>query len=91
MHNLFGDTNAVHVSIKEDGQYFVDYVVDGDTIEDVLHYVQYSTETMIARLRSNVERALREKRINFNESAELLRSYERDLKGYTYLQGGGKL
>ncbi|MFQ5503025.1 MAG: biosynthetic arginine decarboxylase, partial [Phycisphaerae bacterium] len=90
MHNLFGDTNAVHVSIKEDGQYFVDYVVDGDTIEDVLHYVQYSTETMIARLRCNVERALREKRINFNESAELLRSYERDLKGYTYLQGGEK-
>ncbi|MFQ5412122.1 MAG: biosynthetic arginine decarboxylase, partial [Phycisphaerae bacterium] len=89
MHNLFGDTNAVHVTIKENGQYFVDYVVDGDTIEDVLHYVQFSSESMIARVRRNVERALRENRLSFDESAELLRSYERGLKGYTYLKGSG--
>lgn len=87
MHNLFGDTNAVHVTIKEDGQYFVDHVVDGDTTQEALHYVQYSTEDMIARLRRNVERALRERRINFRESAELLRSYEQGLKAYTYLNG----
>ncbi|MCG8408755.1 MAG: biosynthetic arginine decarboxylase [Phycisphaerales bacterium] len=87
MHNLFGDTNAVHVTIKEDGQYFVDHVVDGDTIQEVLHYVQFSTEDLIARLRRTVERALREQRINFRESAELLRSYEHGLKAYTYLDG----
>ena len=88
MHNLFGDTNAVHVSINDEGQYFVDHVVDGDTIEEVLHYVQFSTESLMARLRRNVEQALRQGRINFRESAELLRGYERGLKGYTY--PGGK-
>ena len=87
MHNLFGDTNAVHVSIKDDGQYFVDHVVDGDTIEEVLHYVQFSTEDLVARLRGNVERALRDRRINFRESAQILRSYEDGLKGYTYPGG----
>ncbi len=87
LHNLFGDTNAVHVTIKEDGQYFVDHVVDGDTIEEVLHYVQFSTEDLVAGLRRNVERALHEGRISFRESAALLCDYERGLKGYTYLEG----
>ncbi len=87
MHNLFGDTNAIHVSIKEDGQYFIDHVVDGDTVNEVLQYVQFSPEALIARLRRDVERALREKRISFRESAEFLRSYEEGLKGYTYLEG----
>ena len=87
MHNLFGDTNAVHVTVKDDGQYFVDHVVDGDTIEEVLHYVQFSTEDLVARLRGNIERALRDGRINFRESAQILRSYEQGLQGYTYPGG----
>ncbi len=85
MHNLFGDTNAVHVTIREDGQYFVDHVVDGDKIQEVLQYVQYSGEDLVVRLRRTVEKAVRDKRINFQESAELLRRYEHGLKGYTYL------
>lgn len=86
MHNLFGDTNAVHVSVKDDGQYFVEHVIDGDTVGEVLQYVQFSPEALVAKLRNNVERAVREKRINFRESAELLRFYEEGLKGYTYLE-----
>jgi arginine decarboxylase len=86
MHNLFGDTNAVHVSIGADGQYFVDHVVEGDTVQEVLEYVQYSAEDLRVRMRRTVERAVRNKLISFNESAELLRRYERGLKGYTYLR-----
>lgn len=87
MHNLFGDTNAVHVSIADDGQHFVDHVVAGDTVEEVLHYVQYSTEDLLVRMRRTVEIAVRNRLITFNESAELLRRYQRGLEGYTYLRG----
>ncbi len=86
MHNLFGDTNAVHVTVRDDGQYFVDHIVDGDTVGEVLQYVQYSPEALMVRLRRIVERALRAGRITFRESADLLRSYEEGLKGYTYLE-----
>ncbi len=87
IHNLFGDTNAVHVSIGDDGQYFIDHVVDGDEVQEMLQYVQYSIGDMVARMRRSAERAVREKRISFHESAELLRRYERGLNGYTYLRG----
>lgn len=87
MHNLFGDTNAVHVTLGADGQYFVEHVIDGDTVEEVLSYVQYSAEALVARLRRTVEDAVRRKQITFHESAEFLRRYERGLKGYTYLEG----
>ncbi len=87
MHNLFGDTNAVHVTLGADGQYFIEHVVDGDTVEEVLSYVQYSAESLVARLRRTVEDAVRRKQITFHESAEFLRRYERGLKGYTYLEG----
>jgi arginine decarboxylase len=87
MHNLFGDTNAVHVSVADDGQYFVDHVVTGDTVQEVLHYVQFSTEDLLDRMRRTVERAVRRKLITFQESAEMLRRFERGLKGYTYLEG----
>ncbi len=86
MHNLFGDTNAVHVTVRDDGQYFVDHIVDGDTVEEVLRYVQYSPDDLLVKLRRGVERALRAGRISFRESADLLRSYEDGLKGYTYLE-----
>ncbi|MCB9853632.1 MAG: biosynthetic arginine decarboxylase [Phycisphaerales bacterium] len=86
MHNLFGDTNAVHVTVRDDGQYFVDHIVDGDTVEEVLRYVQYAPEDLLMRLRRGVERALRAGRITFRESADMLRSYEDGLKGYTYLE-----
>ncbi|MCZ6681817.1 MAG: biosynthetic arginine decarboxylase, partial [Planctomycetota bacterium] len=87
MHNLFGDTNAIHVSLTDDGQYFVDHVVDGDTIAEVLQYTQYSAEDLAARLRRTIESAVRAKRMTFGESAEFLARYEQGLKGYTYLNG----
>jgi arginine decarboxylase len=73
--------------VADDGQYFVDHVVTGDTVQEVLHYVQFSTEDLLDRMRRTVERAVRQKLITFQESAEMLRRFERGLKGYTYLEG----
>ena len=75
--------------VRDDGQYFVDHIVDGDTVGEVLQYVQYSSEDLLGRLRRIVERSLRTGRITFRESAQLLRSYEEGLKGYTYLAPDG--
>ena len=85
LHNLFGDTNAVHVTLAEDGRPNIDEVVEGDTVREVLEYVQFSADELKRAMRKRVERALRERKINLNESRQLLRFYELGLEGYTYL------
>jgi arginine decarboxylase len=86
LHNLFGDTNAVHVSLDDSGAINLDTVIKGDTVREVLAYVQYSADELIARLRKDVERAVRQGNITLNESRQLLRFYESGLDGYTYLE-----
>ena len=86
LHNLFGDTNAVHVSFDEGGEINVDTVIKGDTVREVLHYVQYSADELAARMRKDVERAVRAGKISLEESRQLLRFYESGLEGYTYLE-----
>ncbi|MBI4604637.1 MAG: biosynthetic arginine decarboxylase, partial [Planctomycetes bacterium] len=85
LHNLFGDTNSVHVSLDESGNINVDTVVKGDTVQEVLSYVQYSASELIAQMRKDVETALREKRITLEESARFLKFYEQGTGSYTYL------
>jgi arginine decarboxylase len=85
LHNLFGDTNDVSVSIVEGG-YQIDQVLPGDTVTEVLDYVSYSRDDLVARLRRNAEVALREGRITLEESRHLVRWYEEGLSGYTYLE-----
>jgi arginine decarboxylase len=89
LHNLFGDTNAIHVELDEDGDYSIKNVVEGDTVTEVLGYVQYDAGRLIARLRVQAEQALRQQRISLEESARLLRAYRHGLQGYTYLEKGG--
>ncbi len=84
LHNLFGDTDAVHVKL-DDGDYRVEHVVEGDSVSEVLSYVQYSKEDLVSRVRRAVEVALREKRLTMAESGRLMRRYEEGLEGYTYL------
>ncbi|MBL9045357.1 MAG: biosynthetic arginine decarboxylase [Myxococcales bacterium] len=86
LHNLFGDTNTVHVSCASGGGYHIEHVVTGDTVTDVLKYVGYSREEMTTRLRRAVEHALRHRRMTLEESRHLLRIYEQGLSGYTYLE-----
>ena len=88
LHNLFGDTNSVHVSVDTDGHYVIEDVVLGDTVAEVLHYVQYNPEDLVARLRRKAERALKRGSITLRQSRELVRSYAEGLQGYTYLEQG---
>jgi arginine decarboxylase len=84
LHNLFGDTDAVHVKLDGD-DYGVEHVVEGDSVAEVLAYVQYSKDDLMSRVRRAVEAALRDKRITPAESGRLMRRYEEGLEGYTYL------
>jgi arginine decarboxylase len=84
LHNLFGDTDAVHVKLHGDG-YRVEHVVEGDSVTEVLSYVQYTKDDLISRVRRAMEEALREKRLTPAESGRLMRRYEEALDGYTYL------
>jgi len=88
LHNLFGDTNAVHVSLDENGEVILDNVIKGDTVREVLEYVQFNSEVLLNQFRRDVEAALREGRIGYEESGRLLRFYEEGLYGYTYLEDG---
>jgi arginine decarboxylase len=84
LHNLFGDSNAVHITLTPKG-YQIDHVVKGDTMTEVLGYVQYDSEDMIESIRQQTEHALQEKRITIEESQLLLQNYEHSLSRYTYL------
>ncbi|VTR97541.1 biosynthetic arginine decarboxylase [Tuwongella immobilis] len=86
LHNLFGDTNAVHVSVDEDGKFSLDEVIKGDTVREVLHYVQYSGDELSTRMRKEVEKAVRGNKLSVTESRQFLRFYESGLDGYTYLE-----
>ena len=84
LHNLFGDTNAVHITLTPKG-YQIDHVVKGDTMTEVLGYVQYDSEDLVESIRQQTELALQDKRISLQDSQLLLQNYERSLSRYTYL------
>src|SRR6187401_1174906 len=86
LHNLFGDTHAVHVSLDEQGNVVLDEVVKGDTVKEVLDYVEFDVERLMKHLRDSVEAAVRDGRVDLEESGRLLRFYEDGLHGYTYLE-----
>jgi arginine decarboxylase len=86
LHNLFGDTNAVHVSLDDHGDVVLETVVQGDTVREVLNYVQYKSQSLIDQFRKDVELAVREQRVGYEEAGRLLKFYEEGLQGYTYLE-----
>lgn len=86
MHNLFGDTHAVHVRMYEDGSPEIVTVVKGDTVREVLKYVQFSADELFSQIRREVEKALRRDRITVEDAGRLLKFYENGLDGYTYLE-----
>jgi arginine decarboxylase len=84
LHNLFGDTNTVHIHLTPQG-YRIEHVVKGDTTTEVLGYVQYDAEDLTERMRQQTESALQDNQISLREAQLLLQNYERGLSGYTYL------
>ncbi len=85
LHNLFGDTHAVHVRLDAGGGYAVEHVVEGDALADVLQYVEYDRGSLVEKVRRLSEEALRGGQISVEESARLLKRYVEGLREYTYL------
>ena len=85
MHNLFGDTNAVHISAK-DGKYSIDKTVDGETVAEVLDYVQYNPKKLVRQLEMWVTKSVKEGKISLEEGKEFLANYRSGLYGYTYFE-----
>ncbi len=86
LHNLFGDTHAIQVSLAPNGGYLIDRVVEGDTVTEVLNYVAFNKDDLIAKMRMKAELALRNGTITIDESRKILQVYEQGLSGYTYLE-----
>ncbi|RME28359.1 MAG: biosynthetic arginine decarboxylase [Deltaproteobacteria bacterium] len=86
LHNLFGDTNAVHVTLTGEGAYRVDHVVEGDTVSEVVGYVQYSRRNLLRSIRRAAEQAVQDGRLSLEDSGRIIREYVRGLEGYTYLE-----
>jgi arginine decarboxylase len=84
LHNLFGDTNAVHVALTDDG-YQIRHVVKGDSVSDVLRYVEYVPENMVDAVRRQAERAVSAGRLTNEQMRTLMQHYEESLRSYTYL------
>jgi arginine decarboxylase len=85
LHNLFGDTNAIHVALGDDGDYKIERVVQGDAIDDVLRYMQYERSDLVRRVREAAEDALRRGAVQLRETSLLLNRFRDGLAGYTYL------
>jgi arginine decarboxylase len=86
LHNLLGDTHAVHVSLDANDAVCLDAVIKGDTVKEVLDYVEFDSEALVSKLRNDVETAVRCGSVNYEEAGRLLRFYEDGLDGYTYLE-----
>ena len=85
MHNLFGDTNAAHITVK-DGRYHIDQIFDGETVEEVLNYVQYNSKKLVRQLEVWVTKSVKQGKISLEEGKEFLSNYRSGLYGYTYLE-----
>lgn len=84
LHNLFGGVNVVHIKLKP-SSYTIEHVVKGDTMTEVLSYVQYNSESLVESIRCQTEAALQKEKITIQESRILLQNYESSLASYTYL------
>lgn len=85
LHNLFGDTNVVHAELTDDGQWKLSHLVEGDTIEEVLHYVQYNAEKLLIQLYELLEASTKAGRISLAEAAQIKKIFKQSLESYTYL------
>ena len=86
LHNLFGDTNAVHVDLNSSGEVELNQILKGETVSEVLDYVQFKGRDLMDLLQISIEAAVREGRIDHTEAGRFVKFYEEGLNGYTYLE-----
>ena len=89
LHNLFGDTNAVHIDLGPSGEVNLATTLEGDSVEQVLEYVDFQRSILIERLQTAVENAMLNGRVSYEEARQSLEFYEDGLDGYTYLEEPG--
>jgi arginine decarboxylase len=85
LHNLFGDTNAVHITFNNKTGYMIDTVINGDATQETLKYVQYKGPEILKQVRDNLEKNIVNKKITIEESSQFIELLDRMLMGYTYL------
>lgn len=85
LHNLFGDTNAVHVELDKNGKWNIQQVIEGDAIEEVLNYAQFNPQQLMRNLRKLIETSLQNNLLTNEESAKLQKRFKESLESYTYL------
>ena len=85
LHNLFGDTNAVHISVYKD-RYEIDQIIDGETVAEVLDYVQFSPKKLVRSVETWATASMKAGIITPEEGREFLSNYRSGLYGYTYLE-----
>ncbi len=85
LHNLFGDTNAVHVDLNDHGEVVLEAIIKGDTVREVLNYVQFDDEDLVNRVQRAVEAAVQANRLDHEQAGRFVRFYEDQLNAYTYL------
>ncbi|MDD3953873.1 MAG: biosynthetic arginine decarboxylase [Lentisphaeria bacterium] len=87
LHNLLGDTNVVSISISpEEGRFEINRELEGDSVADVLSYVEYNPQALLDSFKQNAERAVREKMITAAERKGIMTAFEDGLRGYTYFE-----
>ncbi len=86
LHNLFGDTHVVHIRLHDEGGWWIEEIVKGDTANKVLEYMEYDTDELHPGLARDCERAVREGRMSLAEAQAVKRFYENELNGYAYLE-----
>jgi arginine decarboxylase len=86
LHNMFGDTNVVSVRVNQDGHYNLVKEIRGDSVADVLSYVEYDPKDMLVRFREKAEEAVRDGLISASDRKEIMQAYDNGLRGYTYYE-----
>ncbi|MDA1025725.1 MAG: biosynthetic arginine decarboxylase [Planctomycetota bacterium] len=87
LHNLFGDTHAAHVRVDDAGRWWIEEIIEGDTVREVLAYMQYDSAALTRAIRGECERSVHRGKMTARESREMVQAYENGLSGYTYLEG----
>jgi arginine decarboxylase len=86
LHNLFGDTNVVSIRVNEDGTYDFTKEIEGDSVQSVLSAVGYNSKSLLARFRESAEESVKSGKISVKDRYNIVKAYERGLRGYTYYE-----
>jgi arginine decarboxylase len=86
LHNLFGDTNVVTIELRDDGSFELMHEQEGDTISEVLSYVEYDPRLMVTNFKKTVESAVRAGKLSPRERLEMITAFKDSLNGYTYFE-----